>query len=376
MNDLHIQFSKRRLVRIATILLLGICQPVVFAQQQLSEDYIDGFNKTASELMKLQEAKSDSNDPDKMNKHVLREMKNDAQHREFIEKYLEVKSAKPNTAELIQRVNNLADIGVTINPRYRGSRSRYLIKLGNQHRLKPSTKQILREAFSPYWDTHQLDIPVVRTISESELESLESGAFTLFATPYLDFGFIAQLAHRFGGLDYDELIEAIAAHEATHAIVHQMYKDLSRIEDKIDDINRELEGLTRFTNRWAVGEFLADAIHVQINDAGIMYAASRLRIREQFHPHKPLELSRYYGTALFLFNMLKRYEETPGAIKIESSRSLDWLIRQDIDEENIWYWHSEHWKPYLDAIVSIPELTTLVRQEYLSAFHQIHEILQ
>lgn len=196
------------------------------------------------------------------------------------------------------------------------------------------------------------------------------------------------------GWTAEGLINAVAAHEATHylnklvieALVGQSSPN-GYFRDNLDELS-EITPFIEFYHAGGVNEFLADAVAIQTSqsaanpDQVIGFFASRVLNRsdifelvdapEKSKRYPKIRKAPHYASGEFIYHLFEQEEQRrrqAGGSLPASIKDLKSQGRTDID------WKKEHWLPYLKFMLT-PEFIEVVRQQYLLAFNNIRKELR
>jgi len=367
-----------------TVLTLGGCTttPPLGPNGILTDELIKQFNDAARQAVSKPKARapSGSRKPRDIARSAVLEYDRNHVHLfsskirqlnfDYFHRYIEAQDWHRRHQQLF------VERGVVPNFRYRSKNDDYLLKLEGRHRLSQSAVDILSQLHEPWMSELSIELPVIQILVDTDPrrgKNYHSHGLTVIDPPALQ-----RQALRMA-IDADETIEAVAVHEAAHAIHSKiMGRNRSSVfKGKLDEISEAAGNRVQFRHYREVIEFLADAVEIQLGSTALRYVASRIvrggrrlgstrvannKTKERIlrHPHD--------ASALFLQSLI-RDEQKRREIS-EREKKIGWLRQQGRANARrskarlpSLIWFHEHWNPALDDIMQ-PEFEQRVRDEY------------
>ncbi len=190
------------------------------------------------------------------------------------------------------------------------------------------------------------------------------------------------------------IIEAVAAHEATHYINGQVLDALVGVGGQYGYYRNNLDELSEITpyidfyHPIEVEEFIADAVAIQTSksaenpDHVIGFFASRV-VKEpnifelvdtwdEKTSEPKVRKAPHYASAEFIYRLFEQEEERRRLAGETLSITIQQLTSQGLNNTS---WKKENWLPYLNVMLT-PQFMEDVRQQYRSAFENIRSELR
>jgi len=276
--------------------------------------------------------------------------------------------------------------GVVPNYRYRGKHDDYLLKLKNRYALNEQSVKVLRDLHGPWWSEFDLETPAIRELNDTN--PLRGKNYHFHGLTVIDPPAIRYRAARMS-LDENEFIEAVALHEAAHAIHAKILGDRRSLvfKGKLDAISEATGHGIRFLHYREVTEFLADAVAVQLGSTAIRVVASRIvrggkRIgfkRRLPASGKIILRDSHDASAIFLQSLIREEQKRRGDPYWEEA--IDRLSDLGNARANRHQallpgaiWVSKNWVPFIENIMQ-PAFEQRVREEYAKGLRRIFEIV-
>jgi len=378
-----------------TVLILGGCTttPPLGPNGVLTDELIRQFNDAARQAVSRPKARapSGSRKPRDIARSAVLEYDRNHVHLfsskirqlnfDYFHRYIEAQDWHRLHQQLF------VERGVVPNFRYRSRNDDYLLKLEGRYRLSQSAADILSQLHEPWMSEHSIELPAIQILVDTDPgrgKNYHSHGLTVIDPPAL-----RRQALRMD-IDADEVIEAVAVHEAAHAI-HTKIIGRNRnsvFKGKLEEISEAAGNRVQFRHYREVIEILADAVEIQLGSTALRYVASRIvrggrRLGSTHVANNKTKrkILRYPhdASALFLQSLIREEQKR---LKItDKEKKIGWLRQQGRANARrsrarlpSLIWFHETWNPALDEIMQ-PEFEQRIRDEYAKFLRKTLSVL-
>lgn len=374
------------------VLTACVSTPKLGPSEQLTDDIIDAYNQAATEAISKPNprAPSGSRDPRSIARAAV--LKHDRQHVHLFNQKIRQLNYKYHHSYITatewrqEYLKLFVDRGIIPNANYRSNRDFYILKLKGDHTLDERSVQILERMHGQWWAAMDLVVPRIQ-IANNKAKARGANYHTHDLT-VIDPPSIRDFAKRFF-IDEMDAINAVALHEAAHAVHSQMLgqSKSATFKGKLKAISDAADGLTTFRSAGEVLEFLADAVEIQHSASAVQLVATRI-----VRPGKRLGAlidgkngkdqvlsARHDSSALFMLALLEQEQlRSKPADKKLFVQSIRRDGRTNSNNQkgatpNL-YWVQNRWTPFVNATLTASAVKR-IQQKYERVFGSILSIL-
>ncbi len=360
--------------------------------EKLSDDLIDAYNNAATAAMSKPKprAPSGSRSPQSIARAAV--LKHDRQHVHLFNQDVRQLNYRYYHSYITadewyqQYLKLFVDRGVIPNLTYRSNKDLYILKLKGDHSLNERSVAILKRMHNRWWSTMNLVVPRIQ-IANNNTRS-RGANYHFHGVTVIDPPAIRHFAKRFL-IDEHDAIDAVALHEAAHAVHGRMFGQgkSAAFKGKLKAIADAAKGRTNFRSAGEVVEFLADAVGIQHSASAVQLVATRLvrpgkrlgTLTDRKNSKDPVLRVRHDASALFMLALL---EQEQLRNKPRDKKLLVQRIRRDgrtsankqkAPTPNL-YWVQSRWVPFVKTTLTASAVQRIQR-EYEKVFTSILSIL-